>query len=129
MAELTEAQQKYKKKVDLLSKLIKDNAITLEDALLLLEKDELEKPVNTVHYRGTQYGNLGMGTTTPNSILTVSTPNLQTGGPNLMKVDAGGKITFPISGTTYVPTSGATSTAFGSINYPTGTKPEEQETI
>lgn len=122
MAELTEAQQKYKKKVDLLSKLIKDNVITLEDALLLLEKDELEKPVNTVNYRGTQYGNLGMGTTTPNSILTTTVPNL-------MRVDGSGNITFPTSGTTYVPTSGATSTAFGSINYPTDNKPEEQETI
>lgn len=124
MEKLTEAQQKYKKKVDLLSKLIKDNAITLEDALLLLEKDELEKPSNTVNYRGTQYGNIGMGTTTPNTILTMT-------GTNLMRVDSGGKVTFPTSGATYVPTSGATNTAFGSVNYPESSNimPEEQETI
>ena len=123
MEKLTEAQQKYKKKVDLLSGLIKANAITLEDALLLLEKDELEnsKPVQQFNIRTTD--NVGMAITNPNSSLPVT-------GTSRMTITSNGGMVFPkLQDYKHIPTSGATTTAHGSINYYTSEEPEKQETI
>lgn len=47
MANLTEKQEKHKQKIELLSRLIDEKAITLTDALLLLsDTEEVVKPVN-----------------------------------------------------------------------------------
>lgn len=116
MEKLTEAQEKYKKKIDLLSALIKSEAITLQDALMLLEKDEVpeKKP-----YIGIKQS---FPTLYDYNILPCQTPFVD-------PINTIITCTTDSSGITYVPTSGATTTAFGTINYPANNKSEKQETI
>ena len=76
----------HTQKVTILSRLIKDSSLTLEEALLLLreEKEEEEKIEETKSYSSYVYssGNIGISNTSPS---------------NKMTIGSGGSITFSSS--------------------------------